>query len=408
MEILLVIYILSGIIKGFFLNFGINTPIDITVIFAVLSILAFLIEGNISTEQKKFRFIPSPVIFLVLFWFWMLFTLLYTTSTDYAYIKVFYFATNIIPVYLILKKQQFRIILFLKTYIILVFFLVLVYLPIAGNFYVNWDEEEVGFIRMYLALGENLGFIVLILFLTKKNIFNKNVDLILSLVAFVLLLAIGARGPLLFVVIVLLINFIFKQKRKLITLHFNKLVVLFLLLLISCCIAYMYRDLLISVSQNSLRKLSLLTEVFDSSNSDKDPSVMVRVEHYRSSSNIIFRNLSTFLGGTGVGSYEMEVFGTDGNNHPHNQILEILTELGLVGLLIYLLFFISLLKNIGKSFIFISKLVIIYSILNLLKSSSLVEIRIPLTIIALSVHSKNLLLNEFDSTENIEDKKGIT
>lgn len=395
MELVLVFYLLSGIIKGFLIRFGIQIPIDITLLFAVLTFFVFILESHKSSGVQKLRFIPAPVLFLMLFWFWMIFSLLYTSSTEFAYTKVLYFLTAVIPVWLVLKKHHFKMILFIKTYVIVVLILVFIYLPIASSFYVKWSEDELGFVRMYLAIGENLGFVVLILFFTRTKIFTKNLDIVLSLIAFLLLLVIGARGPLLFVVIILFIHFLFKQKRKILKLNFNQLVVLAILLVVSGFVAYSYRELLYTVMENSLKKLDLLTDFFAPTDTEKDPSVMVRVEHYKSSTEIIFRDISTFLRGTGIGSYEMEVFGTDGNNHPHNQLLEILTELGVIGLLVYVLFFISLLKNVGKPYIFISKLIILYSILNLLKSSSLVEIRIPLTIIALSLHPQNGITENF-------------
>ena len=124
-------------------------------------------------------------------------------------------------------------------------------------------------------------------------------------------------------------------------------------------------------------------------------SANIRVEHYHDSLELIFLNVSNFIFGTGIGSYEIEVSGFDGRNHPHNQILEIWTELGLIGLVIYLVYFIFLIKNNSKFYVYISNLIIIYSVLNLLKSSSLVDIRIPLTFICLCVcQSNKLICNE--------------
>jgi O-antigen ligase len=73
-----------------------------------------------------------------------------------------------------------------------------------------------------------------------------------------------------------------------------------------------------------------------------------------------------------------EISGVDGRGYPHNIILEIWFELGLIGLFLFLLFAMS-------SFIYkISKesktswIIFLYIILNLLKSNSLVDIRIHL------------------------------
>ena len=80
MEILLVLYLLSGVFKSFALLFGISFPIDLTLLFALLTLVNTFIRNfnlhkfsyHLRVERKK-----TLLLFFV-FWCWMAFTLLYT------------------------------------------------------------------------------------------------------------------------------------------------------------------------------------------------------------------------------------------------------------------------------------------------------------------------------------------
>lgn len=81
------------------------------------------------------------------------------------------------------------------------------YLEFGSN-----DEihESVG--GLYLTLGGYLGAIVVTFLTTKKNVFNPYVDKIFIAISAFILLIIGARGPLIFTVLCVILYLINKRK----------------------------------------------------------------------------------------------------------------------------------------------------------------------------------------------------
>ncbi|NVO11258.1 MAG: O-antigen ligase family protein [Bacteroidales bacterium] len=390
MEIILVIYLLSGIIKGYINYFSLGNGIDLTFLLAIfLFVLYFLVFDKKNIQGRIFKF-PTPVLILLIFWGWMMFTLLYTGSKSYAYIKVFNFATNIVPLFLILHKTDFNIKLFLKWYVIGVIILVIAYFPMAIDYYITWNKSKGDFTRMYLTLGENIGFVILTLYFTKEKLFGKNGDLVLLISSFIMLFAIGARGPLFFVIIIIIISFLLKRKHKLkLSIKTSTLMVILSLIFIVIIIALFNWELVCVFFKNAIFRMQTLFNSVNTKTNKIDPSVGLRITLFFDAIKIIFSDIYTFMFGTGVGSFGMDVNGVDSNLHPHNQILEIWVELGLIGLMIYLYFFFFLIIKVNINYLYISSFIIVFALLNLLKSSSLIEIRIPLSFIALNLINNN-------------------
>ncbi|BDA59923.1 hypothetical protein NUITMVS1_13860 [Shewanella xiamenensis] len=84
-------------------------------------------------------------------------------------------------------------------------------------------------------------------------------------------------------------------------------------------------------------------------------------------------NENIFLGG-GFGSFGMYVFGEDVKLYPHNLILELASETGLLGALIFILFVLNLLIKNWNNQLFIC--VFVFSFLNLMKSYSFQDLRL--------------------------------
>ena len=80
--------------------------------------------------------------------------------------------------------------------------------------------------------------------------------------------------------------------------------------------------------------------------------------------------------GYGFGSFGIYYSGLDGNIYPHNLVLEILSELGLIGLFIFLLFCVFLLKSSTLALRSLFYLVCLYAFLNVLKSNNFSELRL--------------------------------
>jgi len=399
MEVLLALYILSGVIKGFFVYNSINTYVDITLLFAFLLVFFFIFDLIRHNKISQLFRVPNAIFLFLLFWGWMFLTLTYTKSDDYSFTKTLYFGTNLIPVYfLLIKSNDFKIRLFLRVFVLLQLAFVLIYFPYAFEYYKTWNPKLSDLTRMYLSLAENTGLVFLSLYLSQEYIFNKLWDNILKFISFLFLIGLSARGPLFFVIFIVLLYWIINFKRK-ISLIFNKRLFYFFLLVLASVIliSIVYWDLIFTLLKTSFFRINIFFESIFSQISIRDTSISMRFDLINKALNTIFSGWGTLFFGKGIGSFGIEVFGVDSSIHPHNNLIEILFELGLVGLIIYLLFFTTLLTKIKINYKYISYLIILYAILNILKSSSLIEIRVLLSFVVLNtLNSNRIIINSYN------------
>jgi len=383
-ESLLSIYLLSGIIKGFLLFNSINTYIDITFLFAILLFFSFVFEIVKQNNFKKIFKVNNTIILFILFWMWMFLSLIYTRSDNNSLTKALYFGTNLIPVYFILSKyDNFNIRLFLKYFIVLQLVLVLLYFPYAYKYYKTWDSGLREFTRMYLSLGENVGLVFLSLYFSRDFIFSKTLDKILMIISLIFLFALSARGPIFFVLLILIFNFLVNSKKISLLISKRVFYVFIFSFIVIIFLSVFYWDSLYLVLNNSLFRINIFFESLFSPRSIQDSSISLRLELLKNAISIIFSDINTFLIGKGIGSFGIEVYGIDSSIHPHNNIIEVLFELGFIGLILYGAFFISIVYKIRINYKYISYFIILYAILNILKSSSLVEIRTFISFIIL-------------------------
>ncbi|NDV58983.1 O-antigen ligase [Bacteroides sp. 519] len=386
MEVFLTIYLLSGIIKAYLIFYNINPSYDITLLSGILALLVYFSQelytnnGIIHVSNKR-----NYVIFsFMLFWLWMFISLIYTQSPEYSMEKTILFGTNIIPVFLISVKRDFNISLFLKSFFVVTLSLTVLYVPILFFYQTIGVENYESVNALYLILGISLGVCAVFLTTKEKDLFGKKVDRISSILSFFLLIMLGARGPLLFAVFCVLFPCLFKRKihiktkleKKTITnILFFSLPFLLLIVILLC----RYESFFEVFFERSFGRLSQLIDGFFG-NSDMGESANARITHFESSLNIL-RNPSNFLFGLGIGSYGIVTSGSDGRLYPHNFILEIWTELGLIGVLLFFLFLSKTLYISKKqSHTYVTSALVIYTLLNLLKSSSLVDIRLFIAI----------------------------
>lgn len=395
MELLFVLYLLSGIFKSFALLFGISFPIDLTLLFALLTLADVFIRSlnfhnfsySVYVERKK-----TLLLFFV-FWCWMAFTLLYTSSPQYSSMKTFLFCTNFVPFIVVLMSKRFNIKLFLKIFSFFSVLLTLLYLPLLNVYTQLGGNEEMhdSIGGLYLTLGGYLGVSILFLLTTQKPIFSLYIDKIIIVCSFFLLLIIGARGPLLFTV---LCSLLYLLRKKQFSVSKRKIINFFLFLL--CTIAVIgilqrsSEDSLIGILfERSMLRLSLIIDGL-LGNGDMGNSANIRVEFYEHSYLLITRSIENFILGTGVGSFSIETNGVDGRGYPHNLILEVWTEMGVVGVVFFLSFITTLFSNIRAKKYYISEYVILYFLLEYSKSGSLVDIRTGLTFCVLFICSANM------------------
>lgn len=397
MVYLYLLYFFSGIIKTFLIYFGISLPIDFTFLVAVLIILSLIPEyfsGKINIIFSTGKIFP--VFFICVFFLWIVISLLHTPSPVYSIQKTLFFTTNLIAFFVPLITN-FNIRKFLKLFLLL--------LPvIAVLVFVTFFEVEKNDFRsdlyynikgLFLTVSGIAGIGFLIIVTSGEKIFNlKIINYLVAGILFFLIVLFGARGPLFFVIIVLLVFAAYKIPTLKISLKVTRngiLMTLTLILLVLTIgghyIIKYYDHLDILLNRTFERSMLIIGNFGDSGSMGK--SVDIRVDQFKFSLSVIFENFNNFLIGNGIGSFGIMESGIDGRAYPHNIILEIWFELGFFGVLLFLFFLISVFLRKIKNIKFISVFVLLYILLNMFKSYSIIDIRNYFTFFAFYIHYRN-------------------
>lgn len=392
MEIFLVLFLLSGQFKAFLQFFGLHLPVDLTVQMAVLvvGLTAYkaVKKNNFNTLNISF----FGIGLLLIFYAWMIFSLFYTASEQYSTDKTIYFLLNLAAFSVPFFFREFNIRLFIKTFTIGVVVLAIGLLPFQYFDLLGSSTElkkgqafsEIG--GLYLSLAEYLGMIV-ILFLTKcsEAIFSKKKDiLVVAGIVFVMLL-LGARGPVLFAMLVYALYYLYSIRVirftiKKSTLRWIGLGTVFLALTIFLITRFEMTETLLIRSLN--RFASLVNGALAGGTGDS--STEVRLLLIQQAIDGIFQNLGSFIFGYGIGSFGIITEGFDIRLYPHNMILEVWFELGLIGFALFIAWILYVLLEMRRlPNRFISYWLLLYIFLNLMKSSSLIDIRTEFAVFAL-------------------------
>lgn len=381
------LYTFSGLIKTVLLHFSIILPVDFTVIAAF--ILIFTIGVNISLHGIKFksakRFWLSTII-LFIFFFWIVFSLIYTPSPDYSKVKTFYFLTNIIAFVYPIVIRNFNYIKYIRWFsVILVVFSIFFILNYDSIKYLS-AVNETGADGMYLVLSTLLGVSSLILLTSKIEIFRtKPIDSIVAVVSFLFIIMLGARGPLIFMVFVYLLfilsNFLKKRKH---TIKKKYLLIisisLFFAFLIGISAYFQFKEKIDPMLERSYKRFEILIKNDNSQNQNK--SVVTRIEQLDFSFNKIFENIESITVGQGIGSFNLLYKQEDGRGYPHNIFIEVWFELGLIGLFIFMAFLAIIVFRKQPNKV-INRFILLYIFLNMAKSNSLIDIRVYFAFFAL-------------------------
>lgn len=383
MALLFAIYPLSGIIKGFLGYYGVDLPVDLTALCAALLTLhmGYLLLWRGSGVRLSPRYGPS-VVALLLFYGWMLFTLLYTPSEEYSFVKVQNFLTCMIGFLYPLCCRSLdpkRVLLWMAliTPIISVQFVRLLY----SNYVAGSDELfHDGLLKNYLALSLHCGFYALALMDVPGVLGSTAGRSLLGFGGLGLMLLMGGRGPLLF----LLLLGAMLLPGKVASMSGDRLarsllrggVALVLVVAVGFGAFTVFGEEVTALFDRSIGRLALMvTGLFDSESHDMGESANFRVEQFHFSLQLISRDLPTSLVGYGIGSYGVLESWVDDRSYPHNILLEVLVELGAVGMVLLMAFFIlCLLPARGASPV--GRVLPIYMLMNALKSSSIVDTRL--------------------------------
>ncbi|MDG1682237.1 MAG: hypothetical protein P8H49_03695 [Flavobacteriaceae bacterium] len=332
---------------------------------------------------RKIKYSRSSVFIFLIFLIFcslMVFSLTYSPSISYKYEKVFAFMVNIpfliYPIFI--AKMNFNTII--KVYSVVLIPLSLFYIYMSS---IQWQVvnnltevfTEAGF--DYLTLGIHLGILFILL-----NYFKKNVWI--QLIIYFLLIATAARGPIIFITLLfLMMNF-----KQLISFRKGYIKKIIWTLVMSILLFQLFFNLISPFFVKSILRLSALN-LFDS-------SVVSRLELIKFGSYQPFESFITFVFGNGIGSFGILYNQIDARAYPHNIILEIFFEMGIIGLGLFLLLliyiFIKFLSQNNNVFFPL----IFFILLNLLKSSSLTDTWILFSFAGgISIYSfkKEVLLN---------------
>jgi O-antigen ligase len=384
MEFFFIVFIFSGIIKAFAIYYHINSPVDITLLSAFILIVYFIIHSRFKLKISKVYFIVFCSF--IIFYLWICISLSYSYSNNYSYIKAFYFLTNILAFCLPLLCKSLNIRLLIRLFIYFTLFFSIVFLFIFSKEYKGdssiQTKEFNDIVGLALILGELLGAAILIVYTSNSKVVQaKSSQFLLILVLFILLILMGARGPLIFTILLLIVYYILKLKQIRVKLSIGYVTALILILAI-ILIPILFTNLKPMIERAVFRTSLLIQGLFGEGG--YGDSVTTRFHLLEITQKHLFGNIEKLFFGYGIGSFSIVTIGIDDRGYPHNFIYEILFELGLIGLILFSLFFMTYFLSKNKKSI-ITNFVVIYFILNMLKSSSLVDLRFVFGIMAVSL-----------------------
>ncbi len=379
-ESLFSIMLLSGTLKAMLILLQINGIPDLTLLSALGVTIILINEMRTTLRHLEYKRLEL-LLLLTLFYLFMIFSLGYTSSPSASITKTIYFGTMALAFYFPLLVEDFKIKPFIKTTTIIIFICSLIFL----NFYTGYlngddavilslgEEEAKHMTALYLTISWLNGILVLYYFFNEK--LPSIVRWSIVLIAFIFLISAGGRGPLLFTVLILGGYFIFQLAQSLISFKLNRLILPVIIIISSTVmIIFVVSNIKLEKIDPSLKLVDNTVERLMGLVTEKGggASAYSRVENAKFSIDKI--NNSAFLG-YGVGSYGYEKNKVDELDYPHNIFLEVWFELGYIPLLIFILLLFRIYQQIKATSRAWTMALFIYFLLNVLKSSSLIDIR---------------------------------
>ena len=403
-EFYLILFLLSGMFKNLLFSiYGNNIKIPLTIIFGILLILMIYIKDIYKLKRLKEEY--KSFIFLLIFFVWSLFSISYSSSENYVWYKLLGLGTNFLAFFgvLIMKEislKRFTIYFSYFTYFFSLIFFMINPNSISKNFIFHDYFNEIYIQGWYLVLGQFLIVNMLLIFSfseKKKIIYNL-------LISFNIICLLGGRFP---IVLALLVFFVISiyliQKKyltkKLLMQFFKTLTIIILINSVLNLSSKTYRSLLLrsiyrfEVLSSSFNDLNFLNdqENYQESLNQENNSFNKRLEYLLFSKTKIFENKSSLILGYGLGSFSNEYDQTDRRLYPHNIIVEMVFELGLIGLLLALAFLISNSSSYKGFFTNLALLAALTLLINSMKSSSIVDLRLLFALLAISIFHFNKL-----------------
>ena len=403
-ELYLILFLLSGMFKNLLFSiYGNNIKIPLTIIFGILLIFMIYIKDIYNLKRLKEEY--KSFIFLLLFFVWSLFSISYSSSENYVWYKLLGLGTNFLAFFGVLIMKEISLKRFTKYFSYFTYFFSLIFFlinpnSISKNFIFQEYFNEIYIQGWYLVLGQFLIVNMLLIFSfseKKKIIYNL-------LISFNIICLLGGRFPIVLALIVFFIISIYLIQKKYLTKKllmqfFKSLTIIILINSVLNLSSKTYRSLLLrsvyrfEVLSSSFNDLNFLNdqENYQESLNQENNSFNKRLEYLLFSKTKIFENKSSFILGYGLGSFSNEYDQTDRRLYPHNIIVEIVFELGLIGLLLALAFLISNSSSYKGFFTNLALLAALTLLINSMKSSSIVDLRLLFALLAISIFHFNKL-----------------
>lgn len=403
-EFYLILFLLSGMFKSLLFSIcGNNIKLPLTIIFGILLILMIYIKDIYNLKRLKEEY--KSFIFLLLFFVWSLFSISYSSSENYVWYKLLGLGTNFLAFFgvLIMKEislKRFTIYFSYITYFFSLIFFVINPNSISKNFIFHEYFNEIYIQGWYLVLGQFLivNMILIFSFSEKKKIIYN------LLISFNIICLLGGRFPIVLALIVFFIISIYLIQKKYLTKKllmqfFKSLTIIILINSVLNISSKTYRSLLLrsvyrfEVLSFSFHDLNFINdkENYQESLNQENNSFNKRLEYLLFSKTKIFENKSSLILGYGLGSFSNEYDQTDRRLYPHNIIVEIVFELGLIGLLLALAFLISNSSSYKGFFTNLAFLAALTLLINSMKSSSIVDLRLLFALLAIAIFQFNKL-----------------
>jgi O-antigen ligase len=399
-ETIFTLFLLSGLVKSFLPIFtGSTLFIDITLLCSICLFGLLIADGFKNAYFKNELYFPvesrAIVFTMLVFYLWMIASLLYTRSYHYCYEKVILYLTNILALVFPFFYRPFNPRRFFHIFAYAGTALVFLYSFLLPNMYDSYVRNLLyrDFVVKYLDVGYVAGIVILLAAFACPKMKRLSRILIMGFNTWAIFIS-AARGPLVFLALVFAIRAAVSLfTRKSWKLSFKNIFILITGLGILGTAAFYLTDKYSTLLERSLSRFSRLTE-------STSGSISERVSFISFSIDTIFEKASNFLFGLGIGSFGITYQNLDERLYPHNTILEIAFELGIIGIIIFLALLLLLYRKIRFNFNYV--LIFFYLVLNNLKSYSIVDQRIMFGILSIMV-----LENLYRFSSSLTDYKKI-
>ncbi len=380
-QFLFVLFLYAGVFKESF-----NEKIDLAVLSIILLLLIILVDFIKRPEVTKS--IQSTIVIFSILLILVLISVSFNPSTE-PFVKLSKLIALtapavVVPFFIIKTKADFFN--FLWAVLVLSSILALISLPQAltgDNMFVGFNERNYQGLARVLGVGF-LSSLLLFVFLNDKKI-KFLLTLVLVLNGVMLFFA-GSRMPIIAVAISLLVPLTklaaFKNGDVILNKKSLKIAIMYISLFVAAII-FVGKGLFDTI----LIRFQQLLDMGSSSN-------VGRTERYSLAWDLFSNNPLTGIGFGRFGEYYM----AESGNYAHNILLELASELGLLGFLWAVFYFLMLFIKSLKSFEYSNKLatiyvvVFLYTVMNAMVSGDINDNRVMFSIgsiICLLANSRN-------------------